>query len=213
MPPLQENERLLELLGHMDAERSRLACEGRDALAELAALRQGADMESVAAADGAADGACAQQGAQQGGAGQQSIQQQQGGAVQQAVRRQAELEAELAAERRRRQQAEHDFQELLSSMDLLHPAAPSSPPGSTGRAVAGAAQQQQQQQQQGERAGAPQLQAAVAELQRENAALRADLQASRQRFCTAAAASSSLQSIAQGLRSISAGGGNWNIPN
>lgn len=172
----------------MDAERSRLAQERQGALAELAHLRQGTcDVGGEA---------CEQQRAQQGGAAEQAQQAQQ-------------LQRELAVERRRRRQAELDFQELLSSMDLLQPSASPSPCDSTGASAPGrAAQQQQGQQQQedeGEAGRGSQLQAVVAQLQRENAALRADLHSNRRRFCTAAAAGSSLQSIAQVLHSMGAG--------
>lgn len=52
-----------------------------------------------------------------------------------------------------------------------------------------------------------QLQAALAALRAENEELRGDLQRNRVGASAAAAASSSLASIAQGLHSISAGGG------
>lgn len=191
LPALQENERLLDLLGHVDAERSRLAREGQDALAELAQLRQEAGGASAAPPGAGGDSP------------REAEQAQQGAAEQQARSRAAQLEGELAAERRRRQQAEHDFRELLSSMDLMHSSGSTSPSSST----PGGAPQQQQQQPGGEAECVAHLQAAVGELRRENAALRVDLRHSQQRFSTAAAASCSLQSIARGLHSLSADGG------
>lgn len=55
--------------------------------------------------------------------------------------------------------------------------------------------------------GSRHLQAVVSQLQAENAALRDDLQRSASSRSAAAAASASLQSIAQGLQGISDGDG------
>ena len=109
----QENERLLELLAHMDAERGRLARELAALRPELVRLRATApddndDVDTRAAASfgaspagGPAGGAASrgQQGAQQGQQGQQAA----------AAARLAAVEGELAAERARRQRAEADF--------------------------------------------------------------------------------------------------------
>ena len=175
----QENERLLDLLGHMDSERARLARERQELLGELVCLRATApdpDPGPSSAGDSAGSG---------DGSSTSQQQQQQQQRVEELERRRRQLEAELQAERQRRQQAELDFQELLTNMDLLHgsPSPPStagSPPpaaacagGSAGSGSGLAGQQQQQM-----RPQAAQLQAAV----------------------------SSLQHIAQGLSSISGEG-------
>jgi hypothetical protein len=52
--------------------------------------------------------------------------------VQEEERRRRTVEAELAAERRLRQQAQYDFQELLQSVDMLHSPPSRSPDSSLG---------------------------------------------------------------------------------
>lgn len=88
---IQENERLVELLGHMDAERSRLAAQLAEVRADLVRLRATAPEPSAPAAAAAAGHAS-------------------GAAAQQAQQQVARLESALADERQRRQQAERDFQ-------------------------------------------------------------------------------------------------------
>lgn len=78
-------------------------------------------------------------------------------------------------------------QELLANMDLLHSPSPTASSASGG-------------------GDAAHLAAALRELQAENEGLRAELSRSVAGRSAAAAASSSLRSIAQGLHSISAGG-------
>lgn len=94
-PLWQENERLVELLGHMDAERSRLADQLADVRADLVRLRATAPEPAAGAAAASGPGSspapC-------------------GAASQQAQQQVASLESALAAERQRRQQAERDFQ-------------------------------------------------------------------------------------------------------
>ncbi|KAI7844734.1 hypothetical protein COHA_001619 [Chlorella ohadii] len=172
----QENERLVELLGHMDAERSRLAAQLAEVRADLVRLRATAP-EPAAAAAAAGHGSSSAPAAS--GAGRAAGQQ-----VQQQVTR---LESALAAERQRRQQAERDFQELLANMDLLQSPSPTASSASGG-------------------GDAAHLAAALRELQAENEGLRAELSRSAAGRSVAAMASSSLQSIAQGLHSISGGG-------
>lgn len=230
---LQENDRLLELLGHLDSERARMARERQEHLAELANLRTaGAATDAWCSAAGSK---CIPSGGEVLSDPQKQRQQQEQAAQQRAM----QLEGELALERQRRQQAEADFQELLSSMDLLHspqstapsPAASistSSFPGVSGpgtgwghvqHAQRAAGQQQQwaagpsilpaaDEVARASRAeGSAHLHAAIQQLEQENEELRGDLQRSQERYSIATAATSSLQHIAQGLSSISAGSG------
>ena len=88
---MQENERLVELLGHMDAERSRLAAQLAEVRADLVRLRATAPEPAAPAAAAAARHAS-------------------GAAAQQAQQQVARLESALADEGQRRQQAERDFQ-------------------------------------------------------------------------------------------------------
>lgn len=84
------------------------------------------------------------------------------------------------------------LQELLANMDLLQSPSPTASTASSGGYPGGQAAH---------------LAAALRELQAENEGLRAELSRSASGYSAAAAASSSLRSIAQGLQSISAGGG------
>lgn len=169
---LQENDRLLELLAHMDGERSRLAADLQEHLAELVRLRACAT-----------DGAAGERDSGSAVAGRQQAERQ----------RAAQLESELAAERRRREAAERDFQELLGSMEVLGNSPSPAPSISHGSAAS---------------AGSPAADDGQLErLQAENETLRRDLAATQARHSAAAAASSSLHSIAAGLHSISGGGG------
>jgi hypothetical protein len=204
-PALQENERLLELLGHMDSECTRLTSERQEMLAELAQLQGTAAAAALGDRQGSnsADRCTGESAAPGSGEIQHN---------QQLQQRQAHLDVELQKERQRRQQAERDFQDLLGSLDLLHTPSPaSSTCGSLQQREAGAADAAAAAEAAAAVGG---LQAAVSQLQQENEQLRGELlhtrgsvQGLQASYTAAAAASTSLQHIAHGLHSISSGSG------
>jgi chromosome segregation ATPase len=206
---LQENERLLELLGHMDSERTRLSRERQELLAELAQLRGAAAAAAPGTCQGSstADHGAGESAAAGNGEMRQNQQQQE-----QQRQRQARLEGELQQERQLRQQAERDFRELLGSLDLLQSASPASN-------TCGSLQQREAGSTNAAAAAAGELQVAVSQLQQENEQLRGELQRTQGSmqglqagYSAAAAASSSLQHIARGLHSMSSGGGGSSMP-
>lgn len=115
LPVPKQNERLLDTPSDVDAERDGLAREQQDMWGGLARLQPSSpstrDSDGTGRAGSVAGGGCEPLLLQ----------------VEQEERRRRAAEAALTAERQLRQQAQHDFQELLQSVEMLHPAPSRSP--------------------------------------------------------------------------------------